>query len=397
MARLTKRIVDSLKPKTKDYFVWDAELKGFGVRVSPKGKKTFLVQYRASGRTRRLKVGPYGALTADEARTKAKERLGEVAKGDNPAEAISAHRKSPTVATVGARFLDEHVEARLKPSTKRNYYTVVNDIVKPAIGAYKITDVKRSDMAALHHSYRDRPYQANRILSVMSKMFNLCELWGLRPDGANPCRLIQKFPERKRERFLSKEEIRDLWQYLDAQVSSGAETPYVAGAFKLLLLTGCRLMEIQSLKWEHIAGSKIVLEDSKTGTRKVQLNEAAQEVLKTIPRKDKNPYVIAGEEEGEHFNDMQKPWRRIRNDLGLEDVRIHDLRHTVASHMVMDGVPLAVIGKLLGHTQIQTTLRYAHLSDEAEREAANTFGTRIMDWSQSPAPPARRDHLRIVS
>lgn len=151
MARLTKRIVDSLKPKTKDYFVWDAELKGFGVRVSPKGKKTFLVQYRASGRTRRLKVGPYGALTADEARTKAKERLGEVAKGDNPAEAISAHRKSPTVATVGARFLEEHVEARLKPSTKRNYYTVVNDIVKPAIGAYKITDVKRSDMAALHH------------------------------------------------------------------------------------------------------------------------------------------------------------------------------------------------------------------------------------------------------
>ncbi|MEQ8509271.1 MAG: site-specific integrase [Rhodospirillaceae bacterium] len=394
MARLTKRTLDSLKAKTKDYFVWDDELKGFGVRVSPKGRKTFLVQYRAGGRTRRLKIATYGTLTAEEARTKAKERLGEVAKGDNPAEMISAHRKAPTVATVGDRFLAEHVESRLKPSTRRNYYTVVNDIVKPVLGAYKVVDVKRSDMAALHHSYRDRPYQANRILSVMSKMFNLCELWGFRPDGSNPCRLIQKYPEQKRERFLSKEEIRDLWQYLDAQVASGHETPYVAGAFKLLLLTGCRLMEIQSLRWDQIGGTRIMLEDSKTGRRKVQLNEAAQDVLKTIPKKEGNPYVIAGEGDGEHFNDLQKPWRRIRNDLGLEDVRIHDLRHTVASHMVMDGVPLVVVGKLLGHTQMQTTLRYAHLSDEAEREAASAFGNQILDWTSADTQQTR--HLKLV-
>ena len=370
MPKLTKRTVEALKPEEKEYIVFDCDISGFGVRVLPSGRKTYLVQYRAGGRTRRVKIGKHGNVTADEARNKARELLGAVAKGDNPAELRSQHRGSPTIGTVCDRFYREHVQERCKPSTQSEYKRAIDLFIKPAIGAFKVVDVERSDIAALHHKYREKPYQANRTLGVLSKMFNLCEVWGLRPDGSNPCRHVPKYREEKRERFLSGGELASLGDVLTACEADGSETKYVVAAFRLLVLTGCRLGEIQTLKWEYVQDGYLMLPDSKTGARRIPVSPSAQAVLDSLERRTGNEYVIAGAKPKQHVTDLQKPWRRIRKKAGLESVRIHDLRHTFASNAVMQGQPLPIVAKLLGHTQIQTTMRYAHLDDDPLKEAA---------------------------
>jgi integrase len=217
---------------------------------------------------------------------------------------------------------------------------------------------------------RHIPYQANRTLGVLSKMFNLAEVWGLRPDGSNPCRHVKKYPEEKRERFLDAEELARLGQALREIEAEDSETASVIAAIRLLTLTGCRLTEILTLKWEYIEGETIHLPNSKTGRRAVYLGTAAREVLNGIEKQPDNPYVITGKKPGSHLTDLQHPWQRVRKRAGLEDVRIHDLRHSFASSAVTLGEGLPMIGKLLGHTQVQTTARYAHLAADPVKSAA---------------------------
>ena len=370
MPKLTKRSVEALPVRDQDYITFDAEVNGFGVRVLPSGRRSYLVQYRAGGRTRRIAIGQHGAVTVEQARKRAKELLGSVAAGQNPAEVIAQHRGAPTVASVGARFLREHVALRLKETSAREYERALRLFINPAMGNHKIVDVTRADISKLHHGLRGKPYQANRVLQVLSKLFNLCEVWGLRPDGSNPCRHVPKYREEKRERFLSGPELRRLGQTLAELEASGLETVHVVGAFRLLILTGCRLSEIQTLRWSYVSARHLELPDSKTGRRRIPLPPAAQEVLAALPRDAGNPFVICGAVEGQHVTDLQKPWRRIRAAAGLGDVRIHDLRHTYASNAVANGMPIQMVGKLLGHTQIQTTMRYAHLADDPVLRAA---------------------------
>lgn len=395
MPKLTKRSVESMPVDAKDYIVFDDEVSGFGVRILPSGKKTYMVQYRAGGRTRRVAIGRHGTLTADEARRKAKELLGAVAKGDNPAEDISQHRGAPTVAAVCERFFQDHVLERCKASTQGEYRRSIDLFIKPALGTFKIVDVTRADVAQLHQSLRDKPYQANRTLGVLSKLFNLVEVWGLRPDGSNPCRHVRKFREQKRERFLSGGELQRLGEVLTACEQDGSETPYVVSAFRLLVLTGCRLSEIQTLKWEYVTAAYLELPDTKTGARRIPLPPAAQAILQALPRERDNPYVIAGALPGHHVTDLQKPWRRIRARAGLDDVRIHDLRHTYASNAVMQGMSLPMVGKLLGHTQIQTTMRYAHLADDPVRQAAEQISGSL-SAAINAAPVEGKTRLRLV-
>lgn len=377
MAKLTKRSVDALKPEARDYFVWDAQIAGFGVRVLPSGAKSYQAQYRKGGRTRRVAVGRHGSITVDEARKIAKEIMGQVAKGENPAEDISQHRKAPTVAALCERFFDSHVRERCKLSTQGEYRRAIDLFINPALGSFKVVDVERRDVAELHHRFRDKPYQANRTLGGLSKMFNLAEIWGLRPDGSNPCRHVPKYAEKKRERFLSHAELQRLGQVLAEVERDGSETPHVVAAFRLLLLTGCRLGEIQTLKWEYITERGMELPDSKTGARCIPLPSIARQVLSALPRPDGNPYVIAGKIAQQYATDLQHPWRRVRDRAGLANVRIHDLRHTYASNAVSSGMPIQMVGKLLGHSQLQTTMRYAHLAEDPVRKAAEENAARL--------------------
>ncbi|WIY26312.1 tyrosine-type recombinase/integrase [Parasedimentitalea psychrophila] len=215
-----------------------------------------------------------------------------------------------------------------------------------------------------------KTYQANRTLGMLSKMFNLAEIWGLRPDGPNPCRHVPKYKEVKRERYLSQNELPRLGQVLGDAAQDGSETLYVIAAFRLLVLTGCRLGEIQTLQWQFITDHGMELPDSKTGARRIPLPKAARAILSPLPRVGSNPFVIVGRIEGQHITDLQHPWRRIRKRAQLDNVRIHDLRHTYASNAVSSGMPIQMVGRLLGHSQIQATMSYAHLADDPVRRAA---------------------------
>ncbi len=289
MPKLTKRSVDALSAQAESYFVWDSEIIGFGVRVMPSGTKTYQAQYRKGGRTRRISLGRHGNITAEQARLKAREVMGLVAKGENPAEEIAQERRAPTVAALCDRFYNTHVKERCKPSTAAEYRRAMDKFIKPAIGAFRVVDVERKDIAELHHKHRAIPYQANRTLGVLSKMFNLAEVWGLRRDGSNPCRHVPKYREHKHERFLSQQELQRLGQVLTEVEQDGSESPFIVAAFRLLILTGCRLGEIQTLKWDYITPRHMALPDTKTGARRIPLPQAARAVLDALPRLDGKP------------------------------------------------------------------------------------------------------------
>lgn len=370
MPRLTKRLVDALAPREASYFVWDDEVTGFGIRVMPSGTRTYQVQYRKGGRTRRASIGKHGTVTADQARQTARQMLGVVAGGGDPVEDALRHRAAPTMAALCDRVLATHAAERCKPSTRLEYERVCRRFIKPALGGFKVVDVTRKDVAALHQKLSATPYQANRAVLILSKMFNLAEVWGLRPDGSNPCRHVPKFRQRKRERFLSVAEMARLGEVLAEAEAERRYSPYLLAAIRLLILTGCRKSEIQTLKWAYVTETALELPDTKTGARRVPLPGAARAVLDGLTPVEGNPYVIARSGTAGFDTGLQRIWDRIRTEAGLKDVRLHDLRHNYASAAVSAGMPIQMVGKLLGHSELQSTMRYAHLADDPIRAAA---------------------------
>jgi len=375
MTKLTKRSVEAILPSSKDRILFDSVLPGFGLRISPMGRKSFVVQYRSGGRTRRISLGRFGTVTCDQARRRAKELLGAVAGGEDPAEQRNSERHTPTVNTLAARFLSEHVETHCKERTMHDYKRLLEAHILPQLGSHRIPSITRADIARFHGQMSETPYQANRALAVLSKMFTLAEIWGLRPELVNPCHLIKKYPEKKKERYLTKNELAALVTVLDERYGQGFERLSVVSALKMLIFTGCRLSEIQLLKWGYVKPGLLVLPDSKTGARRIPICDQAIAILDKMPRALHSDYVFWADGPRGFVTDYQKPWRRIRQAANLDDVRIHDLRHTFASHAVQQGVPLQLVGKLLGHSQLQTTMRYAHLADEDVRAAAATVGS----------------------
>ena len=385
--RITKRSVDAIKADGTDTVYWDGELTGFGLRVRRSGRKSYVVQTRVAGKLRWFTIGPHGPLSPDQARAGALEILACAKKGVDPRDANVRREVEPSMADLGRRFLEEYVPVHCKSSTGEEYRRLVRLFVDPVIGELRVREVQRKDIAALHHGLRDKPYQANRTLSVLSKMFSLAELWAWRSEDANPCRHVKRYKEHKRERFLSPEETERLGKVLR---EAEEEMPSAVAAFRLLLLTGCRMSEIRDLHWEYVKGDCIELPDAKTGGRVVPLGPAARAVLSAIPREEDNPWVIAGRLPGTHLTDLQRPWRRIRKRAGLEDVRIHDLRHSYASRALALGESLTMIGKLLGHTQVQTTARYAHLAQDSIQTAASritgSIGGNLMGDHDAATP-----------
>ena len=379
MTKLTKRVVDAADIKDTEHFVWDDELPGFGLRVLPSGGKRYVVQYRAGRRSRRITLGPSTVLTCEQARSRALTIIAATKNGGDPAAKRDADRRAITVKELADRFDNEHIALRLKESTAKGYRRMLERVIVPALGRHRVTEVTRADVAKIHHDLRHIPYDANRSLEIISKMFNLAEMWGVRPDGSNPRKHIRKYPEEKRERFLSPAELRRVGEVLREMEQEGIELSCCIAAVRLLILTGCRLGEIMTLQWEHvdIPGTALRLPDSKTGAKVVHLGQPAVELLEKVPRIEKNPWVIVGTKPNARLTDLQPFWQRVRARAGLKDVRIHDLRHTFASTAVAAGQGLPMIGKLLGHTQVQTTARYAHLATDPIKLAANHVSTEI--------------------
>jgi integrase len=384
-AKITKRAVDSVRPGARDSYLWDEELKGFGLKITPAGAKTYLVQYRLggrAGRVRRVTIGQHGSPWTPEAgRKEAKAILGDVAQGIDVASVKRAAKQSvataPTIADLARRFLAEHVEVKRKIRTAEEYRRLLDRVILPGFGKKLVADVTRQDVARLHHCLRATPYQANRLLAVLSKMFNLAEAWGERPDGSNPCRHVEKFPERKRERFLSADEL----ARLGVALANYRGSPHFVALVRLLLFTGARLNEVLTLEWSWIdfARGEARLTDSKTGAKVLHLPPPALTILADVPKIEGNPFVIVGERAGRHLVNAEKPWRALRAAAGLDDVRLHDLRHGFASVAASSGMGLPIIGKMLGHTQAQTTQRYAHLASDPVKAAAAFVAGKIAE------------------
>jgi integrase len=379
MPRLTKRVIEAAEIQAAEHFIWDDSLPGFGVRVLPSGRKGYIVQYRAGRRSRRMSLGPSTVLTCEQARTRAITIIAAARGGDDPAARRDADRRTATVKELADRFDKEHVSLRIKESTAKGYRRLLQLTILPALGRHRVTEVTRADIAKLHHDLRHIPYEANRCLEVISKMFSLAEMWGLRPDGSNPRKHIKKYAEEKRERFLSPVELKRVGEVLREMESEGIELPSAIAATRLLILTGCRLNEIMTLQWEHVdlPGKALRLPDSKTGAKVVHLGQPAIDVLEKVALVETNPWVIVGTLPGARLTDLQPFWQRVRARAGLNDVRIHDLRHTFASAAVASGQGLPMIGKLLGHTQVQTTARYAHLASATVKTAASDVSAEI--------------------
>jgi integrase len=381
--KITKRAVDALKPSTngKEAVIWDTEVKGFGVRAQRGGTKSYIVHYRAgSGRgapIRKVTIGKHGSpWTPDTARHEAKRLLGLVENDADPAADKAAGRKAPTMTELVERFLTEHVDAKRKSSTAHVYRRQVERYILPAFGKRKVADISRDDVGKFHHAMRNTPYEANHVVAVLSKMFNLAEGWGLRPDGSNPCRHVERYAEKKRERMLSAAELARLGEVLQA---FERRSPYSVAAIKLLIFTGARKGEILGLKWEWIdfERGEVRLPDSKTGAKTLHLPPPALAVLAKLPRIAGNPHVIVGQKAGAQLVNLEETWRPIRATAGLDGVRLHDLRHAFASVAASSGMGLPIIGKMLGHTQAAATARYAHLASDPVKAAAAAVASKI--------------------
>ena len=341
-------------------------------------------------------------MTPDEAHSQAKTILGAVETGADPIAERRAAREVRTFGNVAEDFMRLHVAAKRKGRTDEEYGRTLRLHILPAIGSKRILDVRRVDVAKLHGKLADTPYQANKALALVSAIWN----WAARHDevalAGNPARGIERYPEHGRERFLTSDELARLGEALvegetiglpyevdetkaNAKHAPKADKrrakldPFAAAAIRLVILTGARFREILHTKWEHVDIERgvIFLPDSKTGRKPVYLSAAALEVLAGLPRIEGNPHIIPGEKTGQPRADLKKPWAAVIKAAGLQGMRIHDLRHSFASFGAGASLGLPIIGKLLGHSQAATTLRYAHLDADPLRRAVDTIGATI--------------------
>ena len=371
---ISKRTVEALPVGEREAVYWDSSLSGFGVRVYPSGSRIYLVQTRAGGTSRRLTLGRHGLITADQARRKAAQIIANIKAGNEPVlhNGASAADAGPTVAKVAERFMTEHVAVRCKPATQRQCLDIIDRHLLPELGNVRLGRIGRERVSALHYSLHETPTMANKVVDLLSRLFNMAELWGIAPEGGNPCRFVRKYAEPPRERFLSEAEFKRLGRVLGEVEAEGKVHPSAVAAFRLLMLTGCRKSEILTLRWEDVdlEAGELRLRDAKTGARAVAISPSARRVLEGLPGVPGNPWVIAGTKPGRHFRNLNSAWLLIRTRADLKDVRIHDLRHSFASRALALGESLPMIGKLLGHRKVQTTARYAHLARDSVKASA---------------------------
>lgn len=377
--RITMTAVMALQPNET---LRDTEVKGFGVRRRD-GAPSYFLQTRVNGRLKWITIGIHGTpWTPTDARKEALRLLVEAKAGRDPNAAKREQRKRKpkpiTLAEVATRFIADH-GAKLKDSTRTEYVRLLDKTITPALGRYPIKGVDRADVTRFHNGMKATPNKANFALAVLSKLMNWCEIEGYREPNSNPCRHVRKYKEKARQRFLTDQELDRLGRVLSDLEARNEETVFVVGALRMLLLTGARLGEILPLEWRYVDLQRghLTLPDSKTGQKVIFLNGAAIQLLQRLPRVDGNPHVFVGLRPGGHIINLQKPWRRIRTLADIEDVRIHDLRHSFASVAAAQGASLQLIGRLLGHATQQTTQRYAHLVADQVRAANEDVGEKL--------------------
>lgn len=409
--------------------LWDADrIPGFGVRVFESGKKSFVLWYTTKGRQRLMTLGQYesGAkpLTLDKARKEAQQVLNSVRVGGDPIGDRKKERDAVTVQTFSDTYIEQHAKRRKK--TWREDRRRLDSYIIPAFGKYKIASVSRADVARLHNKLGEsKPYEANRVLALVSTLFAQAQAWGYVPESSpNPTRFVKLFPEKSRDRYVTAAEMPAVFAAIEQETN-----PYVRAAFKLYLFTGLRRAELLGLRWSDVdlGEGRLRLAETKAGRpHTLPLSTPAVEILRELPRMLGNPYVLAGETRGKPLVNVTRPWRRIRarvwisvnpqeadklrgqaeaeiksrksdrkhasdresvvdaRVLALADkqsedaIRIHDLRRTTGSWIAMAGASLPLIGKVLNHSNASTTQIYARLAEDAPRAALDALAEKMI-------------------
>lgn len=399
VVKITKSAVDKVQPGET---IWDTEIKGFGVRCQ-KSHKSYLLKCTLNGRQKWITIGKHGSpWTPELARDKARAFLVSVKNGIDPTAASRQSKPGIRVSSLCDRYITEHATPHKKPSSAKTDRQLIENHIRPLLGRIYVDELTTEQVTNFQSdalkgktappdpvavqkkqrggkTVRGGKGVANRSLALLSKMLNLAEEWGYRPKGSNPVSSVKRFKETAKERFLSAVEFERLGSTLDDPEVSKKIGPHAVAAIRLLILTGCRLGEVLSLKWIQLDTENrwFALSDSKTGPKKIHLSQPALDVIRTIPRILDNPFVIAGTKEGKALVNLQKPWSVVRQQAKLNDVRMHDLRHSFASSAIMNGVPIKAVGKLLGHASAQTTERYAHLADDYLTKQSELVGDVI--------------------
>lgn len=414
--RLNSGMVDRLEARARDYVMWCGGLRGFGVRVRPSGRKSFIVQYDYKGRSRKVTVGTFPTLTVDQARKKATELLAKVQLGEDVA-AKPVSEENPTVAELCDEYLKRGCGHK-KATTKVTDKGCIERHIKPLLGHRRVKDLKRRHIEDFFSAVAAGETAMNKVIDGKRiivkggegaarrtvRLFGgiLTYAIGREYISENPRRGVKIGKDNANERYLYGDELRRLGDALREaetaglpwQFNEGAKTkhrpknadtlrevidPYAIAAVRLLLLTGCRLGEILTLEWSQVDLERgfLRLPDSKTGKKNVILGAPALKLLADIPRVRDNPYVIVGETKGKPRSDLKRPWRRVTSHAGLQGLRLHDLRHSFASMGAASGMGLPIVGKLLGHASPSTTARYAHLADDPLRRASDSIANSI--------------------
>jgi integrase len=365
--RIGLAVIDAMPSNS---FVWDTDLKGFCARRQRNGV-SYLLKMRLNGRIRWFTIGRHGQpWNPQTARERAHEIRGNPSAADKPPPDTTQ-----AFTQVADQFFATH-GPKLKPRTLEEYQRLNRLYLTPAFGKMSLATITRGDISTAHAKWKKNPRAANHALSVLSKMMTWAEDQGYRTEDTNPCRRIQRYKENRHERFLQPDELARLGAALDTAAAERLVGEFSLAAIRLLIFTGARLTEILTLQWVHVDLERrmLFLPDSKTDKKNITLNDAAIEVLASLPRFANNPYVIVGNRHGTHLVNLQRPWQLVRKLAGLEDVRIHDLRHTFASIAVGSGGSIPILGRQLGHSQPQTTALYAHLADDPVRQLTESTG-----------------------
>jgi integrase len=407
--RLTRKLIEETCAVGRDTWLWDRDVAGFGVKITPAGRRTYVLQYRIAGRSRRYSIGRHGSpWTVETARERARLLLGKVAGGVDPQEEKQGARREITVAELGRLYITEGLVTR-KPASIASARSNFEHHINPILGAKKASQVTRADVerlliAVAEGATRTRFKGAKRRETIvvkggkgaataavltLSAAYSFAVRRSLTPD--NPAWGVRKFPGKKLERFLAPAELARLGEVIAAAEALGIQSPYALAALKVLILTGCRLQEILTLKRAYIDRDHRLLRlpDSKTGAKVIHVGSRVLAIIEALPQVEGNPYVFVGRGGVGRLVYLQSTWERIRKAAGLEDVRLHDLRHSFASMGAASGDSLMVIGALLGHKTSKSTERYAHMADRPVRSAAERISfeiARLMGQAEEASP-----------
>jgi integrase len=375
--KLTKRVVDGITANGADLKIFDSQVPGFHVRVKPSGSKSYALKYRASGRQRNVTIGRHGLITPDQARSEAFRLLAAISDGDDPSAERKSALKDPTLEQFWEEYLERHAIPRKAPGSVKEDRNLWRLYIRPPLGHIKVNAITRQDITRLHASRRSTPYGANHMLCLLSKMMNLAVDWDYRSD--NPCRGVKKFHEEPRSRYLTAAERDRLSRALEQE-------PDQVGAIAIWLcrLTGARKGEVLQARWYQfdLAARMPMWQIPASSTKQKRVNRKPLSKLaatmlaewKARCPPSEAGWVIPGRDPEMRRADLNGPWRRVRKRAGLDDVRLHDLRHDFASIAVSQGSSLEIIGRYLGHSSIQTTQRYAHLQDDPLHAMAELIG-----------------------